>query len=78
MIFPDRATQARLVRGMAEAHQRVETLRRAALRGLPYRWEDVDALLAMGDRFPQPSRMTSGAASLQKAFLKSRAGEQAP
>lgn len=48
----------------------MEQMRRENLRNLPYRWQDVDALLELGDYYAGPPRATSGLVEMQKWFMK--------
>ena len=43
-------------------------MRRSALRGKPYDWEEVDALLALGDACDGPDRLGSGMLEMQRCF----------
>ena len=70
MRIPSKEQQRALVRQWEEAGPELERIRREALRGLPYRWEDVDALLEMGDHYDGPPRRTSGLVEMQRLFMK--------
>lgn len=70
MTHPTLEEQHDLVRRMTEAHREIDRLRREALRGLPYRWEDVDALLELGNSCDGPPRLTSGLVEMQRIFMK--------
>ena len=70
MKFPTREEQKVLVRRMEETYQELEHLRDEALRDLPYKWEDVDALLQLGDNYDGPPRLTSGLVEMQRWFMK--------
>ena len=48
----------------------LERIRREELRGLEYRWEDVDALLDMGASYDGPPRMPDGLIEMQKGFMQ--------
>jgi len=61
--------QRELVRKMEETGPELERIRRDALRGMPYNWEDVDALLELGDRYDGPPRLTSGLVEMQRIFM---------
>jgi hypothetical protein len=62
--------QRYLVRVWDKAGPELERIRREELRGLPYRWEDVDALLEMGDHYDGPRRLTSGLIEMQRQFME--------
>ena len=49
MKRPTREEQKRLVKQWEVTGPLLEKIRKDALRDLPYNWEDVDALLALGD-----------------------------
>lgn len=53
---------------MERAHIEVARIRREALRGMPYDWQDVDALLALGDVGDYAPRTTSGLVEMQRLF----------
>ena len=48
----------------------MEQMRRANLRNLPYRWQDVDTLLGLGDHYAGPPRTTGGLVEMQKWFME--------
>ena len=58
MKKPNRAEQRRLVQQWEETGRELERIRREALKGMPYNWEDVDALLTLGDNLP-PQKITA-------------------
>lgn len=62
--------QRQLVRTWQSAGTELEIMRREHLRDLAYCWEDVDALLELGDLYKGPPRETSGLVEMQKWFLK--------
>ena len=62
--------QRQLVRQWRETGQELERIREQALRGLPYKWEDVDALLALGDTYNGPPRRSSGLEEMQRIFMR--------
>ena len=70
MTHPTREDQRRLVRQWEETGRELDRIRRDALRGMPYNWEDVDALLDLGVRSGCPSRTTSGLVEMQRIFMK--------
>lgn len=72
MKHPTREEQRALVRQWEETGRELERIRREKLRGMPYNWEDVDALLALGDANPGPPRTTSGLIEMQRLFMLAR------
>ncbi|MBI4024629.1 MAG: hypothetical protein HY360_06580, partial [Verrucomicrobia bacterium] len=62
--------QRHLVRIWQTAGPELERIRREELRGLPYKWKDVDTLLDMGDYYDGPPRLTSGLVEMQRLFMK--------
>jgi hypothetical protein len=70
VTHPTREEQKELIQKMEEAGRELDRIRRDALRGMPYRWEDVDALLELGDHYDGPPRLTSGLVEMQRIFIK--------
>jgi len=66
MTQPTREEQRRLVRQWEETGRELERIRKEALRGMPYRWEDVDALLELGVRSGCPQWLGRDAAHLHE------------
>lgn len=64
--------QREWVRRWEQAGPALERIRRDALRGLPYTWQDVDALLELGDHYEGPPRTTSGLIEMQRLFMRAR------
>jgi hypothetical protein len=62
--------QRRFVQTWQKAGPELEQLRREQLRDLPYRWQDVDCLLELGDHYDGPARATSGLVEMQRWFMK--------
>jgi hypothetical protein len=62
--------QRQLVRTWQNAGTELEIMRREHLRDLAYCWEDVDALLELGDLYKGPPRETSGLVEMQKWFME--------
>lgn len=62
--------QRDLVRVWDTTGPELERIRREELRGQPYDWKDVDALLEMADDYHGPPRLTSGLVEMQKWFTK--------
>lgn len=70
MTHPTLEEQRELVRTMDKTGRELERIRREALRDMPYNWEDVDALLELGDAYDGPPRLTSGLVEMQGIFKK--------
>ncbi|MBN1424908.1 hypothetical protein JXA88_10160 [Candidatus Fermentibacteria bacterium] len=70
MNSPTREEQKRLIRQWEITGRDLERLRREALRDMPYRWTDVDALLEIGDRAGCAPRRTSGLVEMQRVFMR--------
>jgi hypothetical protein len=70
MKTPTREEQRQLVVQWEATGRELERMRREALRGMPYNWADVDALLELGDRSGCQSRTTSGLVEMQCWFMK--------
>jgi len=67
---PTKDQQRELVQCWDRAGRELSRLRRENLRGLPYRWEDVNALLELGDSYDGPPRLTSGLVEMQRWFMQ--------
>lgn len=76
MKRPTQQQQRELVRLWDKTGPALERIRREALRGLPYKWEDVDALLELGDHYDGPPRTTSGLIEMQRLFMKSACNKE--
>ena len=74
MSRPTKDQQRELVQCWSRAGRELERLRRENLRGLQYHWEDVDALLALGDSYDGPPRLTSGLVEMQRWFMRAARG----
>ena len=70
MKRPTREEQRQWVRQWEETSRELERMRDEKLRDMPYNGEDVDALLALGDRYDGPPRLTSGLEEQQRLFMK--------
>ncbi len=70
MKKPTKEQQRALVRLWDKTGPELERIRREELRGLPYRGEDVDTLLEMGDHYDGPPRDSSGLVEMQRFFMK--------
>ncbi len=71
MKTPNRKEQQKLVRQWEETGRELERIHRAALRGMPYNREDVDALLSLGDHIPANKHNGEGLIEMQRIFMKS-------
>lgn len=69
MKRPTLEEQKQLVRQMEEAGKEVDRIRREALRGMPYNWRDVVALLELGDSYEGPPRFAEGMVEMQRLFM---------
>jgi hypothetical protein len=67
---PNREEQRRLVKQWGETGRELEAIRKAELRGKPYDWREVDALLQLADYYDGPERTTSGLVEMQRWFMK--------
>lgn len=74
MSTPDRDRLRHLLRMRRKGYALIEQLRYERLRGMPYRWEDVDILLELGDIAGRPSRTTSGLVEMQRRMHNTREG----
>ncbi len=72
MKHPTREEQRALVQQWESTGRELERMRREALRGMPYDWEKVDALLALGDAYDGPPRTTRGLVEMQRRFMELR------
>lgn len=70
MKRPNEEEQRQLVRQWAETGRLLEQIRREELRGKPYDWKEVDALLSLADHYDGPPRLTSGLVEQQRIFMK--------
>ena len=63
--------QARFLVGLWDTTgPELDRIRRESLHGLPYHWEDVDALLEMGASYDGPERLTTGLVEMQRRFME--------
>jgi hypothetical protein len=70
MKVPNREQQRQIVKLWEATGRELERIRRDALRGMPYNWKDVDALLQLGDSYDGPPRTSSGLIEMQRLFMK--------
>jgi hypothetical protein len=70
MSRPTREEQRLLVKQWEETGRILEQLRDEKLRGKPYDWEEVDALLSLAENYDGPPRLTSGLQEQQRLFMK--------
>jgi hypothetical protein len=78
MKTPTREEQRTLVRQWEITGRELERMRGAALRGMEYRWDEVDALLALGDQYDGPPRTTSGLVEMQRWFMRAAPRYRSP
>lgn len=69
MVTPTPEQQRAIVRQWEEAGRELTRLRHRALRDMPYRWEDVDALLELGSGYDGPPRYAEGMVEMQRLFM---------
>jgi hypothetical protein len=72
MKTPSREEQQRLARQWEETGRALEDIRRAKLRGMPYNWGDVEALLSTVANCDGPPRFAEGMVEMQRLFMKRR------
>ncbi len=71
MKHPSVEEQREIVQQWEETGRELSRLRQEALRGLPYNWEDMDALLSLCDDFADVhSRKSSGLVEMQRWFMR--------
>jgi len=70
MKRPNIEEQRELIRKWKETGRILEEMRDEKLRGKPYDWEEVDALLSLGESYDGPPRLTSGLQEQQRLFMK--------
>lgn len=70
MKSPNREEQRRLVRQWEETSRELECIRREALKGMPYNWVNVDALLKLGAASIPTERRESGLVEMQRYFIR--------
>ena len=64
MKRPNEEEQRQLVRQWAETGRLLEQIRREELRGKPYDWKEVDALLSLADHYDGcPAHQRAGGAA---------------
>jgi hypothetical protein len=69
---PTKDEQRRLVKLRDETEEILQEMRREKLRGKPWDWREVNALLSLADYYTGPSRTTSGLEEQQRWFMKWR------
>jgi hypothetical protein len=67
---PTPEEQRKLARQWDETGRELDAIRRKELRGMPYDWKAVDALLQLADLYDGPERTTSGLVEMQRLFMK--------
>ena len=70
MREPTPEEQRALVKQWKATGEELDRMRRERLRGMPWDWRAVDALLVLGEG--QPSRTSSGLEEQQRLFMKLR------
>jgi hypothetical protein len=70
MKRPTPEEQRQLVIQWQETGRILEAMRREKLRGKPYDFAEVDALLSLADHYTGPPRLTSGLVQQQRIFMK--------
>lgn len=70
MKRPTIEEQRQLVRLWETTGRELDQMRRDELRDKPYDWEEVDALLSLGESYDGPPRLTSGLEEQQRLFMK--------
>ena len=78
MRIPTREEQRSIILKWEETGRELERIRRDALRGMPYNWADVEALLQMGDCYDGPPRVASGLIEMQRWFMIGARRRQRP
>mgnify|MGYP006308729807 CR=1 FL=1 len=68
MKRPTPEEQRQLVRKWKETGEILEEMRQEKLRGMPYNWEDVVALLELGDHCPPRPENGLGMVEMQRRF----------
>ncbi|MBI2421482.1 MAG: hypothetical protein HYV27_01545 [Candidatus Hydrogenedentes bacterium] len=68
MKMPSRDEQRQLVKQREETERLLEDMRRKELRGKPYDWREVDALLQLGEGYDGPPRFAEGMVEMQRLF----------
>lgn len=61
--------QRKLVQAWNQTGPELEGMRRKKLQGMPYKWQDVDAVLGICDSYDGPPRTTSGLVEMQRLFM---------
>lgn len=69
---PSKEEQRRIIRMREETETILQEMRRKELRGKPYNFEEVDAVLSLADHYTGPERTTSGLEEQQRWFMKLR------
>lgn len=68
--MPTKEEQRQIVKQWEQTGRELERIRKQALRGMPYNWKDVDALLELGHLAQLEPRKTSGLIEMQYWFMK--------
>jgi hypothetical protein len=67
---PNFEEQKRLARLWSDTGPKLEAIRREALRDKPYDSTEVEELLALGDNYDGPPRLSSGLEEMQRIFMR--------
>ncbi len=70
MKTPSPEEQRQLVKQWRETGRVLEELRRKELRGKPYDWREVVALLELGEGYDGPPRFGEGMVEMQRRFTE--------
>ena len=70
MKRPTEEEQRQLVAQWAKTGHILDQMRKERLRGKPYDWKEVDALLSLADHYDGPPRLTSGLVEQPRQFMK--------
>jgi len=62
--------QREMLRRREKGYEIMAKLRRDELRGKPYNFEEVDAVLSLADHYDGQPRLTSGLIEQQRLFMK--------
>ena len=62
--------QRAYLRLQKKGYEILEQIKAEELRGKPYNFEEVDAVLSLADHYDGPPRLTSGLVEMQKRLMK--------
>lgn len=69
MNKPTLDEQRKIVQQWEETARELEQMRRKKLRGMPYNWKEVDALLELGENAEGVVRSSEGIIEMQRLFM---------